>query len=62
MVEGPLQHAFLSDSKDIVRKEIITYKIATDEEGNQYTIKEVVSRSYFKDGDYIDNVATYPLK
>jgi hypothetical protein len=56
MTEGPFKSAFESDVEDVIRREIITYRLK-----NGIMIKETATRDYYKSGDYHDSVATQPL-
>jgi len=56
MTEGPFKSAFESDVEDVIRREIITYRLK-----NGIMIKETATRDYYKSGDYHDSVATRPL-
>ena len=56
MTEGPFKSAFESDVEDVIRREIITYRLK-----GGLMIKETATRDYYKSGDYHDSVATQPL-
>ena len=56
MTEGPFKSAFESDVEDVIRREIITYRLK-----NGIMIKETATRDYYKSGYYHDSVATQPL-
>jgi hypothetical protein len=56
MTEGPFKNAFDGDTKGVVRREIITYRMRGD-----IMVKEEASRDYYKSGDYHDSQSTAPL-
>jgi hypothetical protein len=56
MTEGPFKSAFESDNENVVRREIITYRMK-----NGMMIKEEACRDYYKSGDYHDSQNTKPL-
>jgi hypothetical protein len=56
MTEGPFKSAFDADSKDVVRREITTYRMR---DGSM--VMETATRDYYKSGDYHDTVSTTPL-
>ncbi len=56
MTEGPFKSAFESDVEDVIRREIITYRLK-----DGIMTKETATRDYYKSGDYHDSVATQPL-
>ena len=56
MNEGPFQSAFESDNENVVRREIITYRMK-----NGMMIKEEACRDYYLNGDYHDSQNAKPL-
>ena len=56
MTEGPFTGAFESDTKGVVRREITTYRYI-----NGVMVKETATRTYYKDGDYNDSIASIPI-
>jgi|TARA_B110000977_G_scaffold3549_1_gene4914 hypothetical protein len=56
MTEGPFKSAFDADSKDVVRREITTYRMR---DGNM--VMETATRDYYTSGDYHDTISTTPL-
>jgi hypothetical protein len=50
MTEGPFKDAFDRDNADVIRKELITYRVR-----NGMMIKEIKTREYYTDGDYHDS-------
>lgn len=56
MSEGPFTSAFEADIDGVVRREIITYRYR-----NGSIIKEIASRAYHSDGDYIDSQSIQPM-
>jgi hypothetical protein len=56
MSEGPFTAAFEADVDGVVRREIITYRYR-----NGSIIKEIASRAYQSDGDYIDSQSIQPM-
>jgi|MGYP000559852827 hypothetical protein len=56
MSEGPFKAAFDADIEGVVRREIITYRYR-----NGSIVKEVASRAYHADGDYIDSQTIQPM-
>tara|TARA_Y100000310_G_scaffold343436_1_gene451043 strand:- start:108 stop:338 length:231 start_codon:yes stop_codon:yes gene_type:complete len=56
MKEGPLKSAFETDTKGVLYQELITYKII-----HSMLTKETVTRTFQKDGNYIDSVSHRPL-
>ena len=46
MTEGPFKSAFDADSKDVVRREITTYRMR---DGSM--VMETATRDYYKSGD-----------
>ena len=56
MSEGPFKAAFDADIEGVVRREIITYRYR-----NGSIVKEVASRPYHADGDYIDSQTIQPM-
>ena len=56
MTEGPFKSAFESDVENVIRREIITYRLK-----DGIMIKETATRDYYKSGDYHDSISTQPL-
>lgn len=56
MTEGPFKSAFESDVENVIRREIVTYRMK-----NGMMIKETATRDYYKSGDYHDSISTQPL-
>lgn len=56
MSDGPFTSAFEADVDGVVRREIITYRYR-----NGSIIKEIASRAYHADGDYIDSQSIQPM-
>lgn len=56
MPESPFAAALSHDSENVVRREIVTYRM---KEGQ--IIKEEVTRDYYKDGDFHDTMNSKPL-
>lgn len=56
MTEGPFKSAFDADSINVVRREIVTYRIR-----DGIMIKEEASRDYYASGDYHDSQNVKPL-
>jgi len=56
MTEGPFKDAFNADTTDVIRREIITYRMKDD-----MMIKETAVRDYYKSGDYHDTSSSKPL-
>ena len=56
MSEGPFKAAFDADSSDVVRREIVTYRMK-----NGTIVKETAYRDYYKNGDYHDTQSSTPL-
>tara|TARA_B110000211_G_scaffold213947_1_gene254929 strand:+ start:60 stop:239 length:180 start_codon:yes stop_codon:yes gene_type:complete len=56
MTEGPFKSAFESDNENVVRREIITYRMK-----NGMMIKEEACRDYYLNGDYHDSQNAKPL-
>ena len=56
MSDGPFKAAFDADVEGVVRREIITYRYR-----NGSIIKEISSRAYHADGDYIDSQSIQPM-
>ena len=54
--EGPFKLAFDTDTKGVIRREIITYRTV-----NGMMRKEIAIRSYWSETDYNDSVMTIPL-
>ena len=58
MSDGPLNSAFNDDKTDVIREELITYRMV---DGRLQ--KEIVTRDYFNKGkDYHDAIHTIPLR
>jgi hypothetical protein len=53
---GPLKSAFETDTKGVVYQELITYKVI-----NNMLTKEIVTRTFQTDGNYVDSVIHKPL-
>jgi hypothetical protein len=56
MTEGPFKSAFDGDTKGVIRREIITYRMK-----DGIMVKEEAFRDYYKSGDYHDSQSTNPL-
>ena len=56
MKEGPFKSAFDSDDKNVIRREIVTYRMR-----DGVMFKETAVRDYYKDGDYHDSEGVLPL-
>ena len=56
MTDGPFKNAFNADTTDVVRREIVTYRMR-----NGMMIKESAVRDYYKSGDYHDSQSSTPL-
>ena len=56
MTDGPFKNAFDGDTEDVVRREIVTYRMR-----NGMMIKESAVRDYYKSGDYHDSQSSTPL-
>jgi hypothetical protein len=56
MTDGPFKSAFNADTTDVVRREIVTYRVR-----NGMMIKETAVRDYYNNGDYHDSQNTLPL-
>jgi len=54
--DGPFYSAFKGSKEGVIEQELTTYKV---KDGN--IVKEVVTRKYQPDGDYIDSYTTTPL-
>lgn len=54
--EGPFKSAFDADTIDVIRREIITYRIK-----DGVMIKEEAFRDYYESGDYHDSQTTIVL-
>jgi|GEM_PF-992578 hypothetical protein len=54
--EGPFKSAFDADIKNVVRREIVTYRV---KDGTM--IKEMAFRDYYESGDYHDSQSTIVL-
>jgi hypothetical protein len=50
MTAGPFKNAFDADTADVIRREIITYRLSKG-----MMIKETAVRDYYKNGDYHDS-------
>lgn len=56
MTEGPFKNAFDADTTNVVRREIVTYRMK-----NGIMIKEEACRDYYESGDYHDSQNHMPL-
>lgn len=56
MSEGPFKSAFDADVDGVVRREIIKYRYRSGS-----IVKEIASRTYHSDGDYIDSQSIQPM-
>jgi len=56
MTEGPFKSAFDADTTNVVRREIVTYRMK-----NGIMVKESAVRDYYKSGDYHDSQSSTPL-
>tara|TARA_A100000164_G_scaffold358966_1_gene371123 strand:- start:1860 stop:2057 length:198 start_codon:yes stop_codon:yes gene_type:complete len=54
--DGPLKYAIESEDSNIIKQELITYKIVDDR-----IVKETVDRRFLENGDYIDSTSQEPL-
>ena len=54
--DGPLKVALEREDSNIIKQELITYRIVNDT-----IVKEVVDRRFLKSGDYIDSTSSEPL-
>ena len=54
--DGPLKVALEREDSNIIKQELITYRIVNDT-----IVKEVVDRRFLKSGDYIDSTSQEPL-
>jgi hypothetical protein len=54
---GPFKSAFEADTKGVVRREIVTYRVR-----DGMLIKEEASRDYYRSGDYHDSMSSLPLR
>ena len=50
MNDGPFKNAFEGDTEDVIRREIVTYRMR-----NGMMVKESAVRDYYKSGDYHDS-------
>ena len=56
MNDGPFKNAFEGDTEDVIRSEIVTYRMR-----NGMMVKESAVRDYYKSGDYHDSQSSTPL-
>ena len=56
MTEGPFKSSFESDDKNVIRREIITYRMK-----DGIMMKEIAVRDYYESGDYHDSQGSMPL-
>lgn len=56
MTDGPFKSAFDADTTNVVRREIVTYRMK-----NGMMVKESACRDYYENGDYHDSQSTMPL-
>jgi hypothetical protein len=56
MTDGPFKNAFDADTKGVVRREIVTYRMK-----NGTMVKETAVRDYYASGDYHDSQNCMPL-
>ena len=56
MTDGPFKAAFNADTNNVVRREIVTYRMK-----NGMMVKESAVRDYYKSGDYHDSQSSTPL-
>lgn len=54
--DGPFRSAFDIDTKGVVRREIVTYRMQ-----NGMMRKEIATRTYYESEDYNDSVSVIPL-
>jgi len=54
--DGPFKSAFDIDTKNVVRREIVTYRM---QDGMMR--KEIATRTYYKSEDYNDSISVIPL-
>ena len=54
--DGPLKHAIEREDSNIIKQELITYRIVDDR-----IVKEKVDRRFLENGDYIDSTSHEPL-
>ena len=54
--DGPFKSAFDADTTDVIRREIVTYRIK-----DGVMIKEEAFRDYYESGDYHDSQTTIVL-
>ncbi len=54
--DGPLKDAIEREDPNIIKQELITYKVVDD-----MIVKEVVDRRFLNNGDYIDSTSHEPL-
>jgi len=56
MKDGPFKTFIDSELSGIIRQELITYRIQ-----DGVLKREIVTRSYFEEGDYNDSTSSLPL-
>ena len=56
MTEGPFKSAFDADTKGVIRREIVTYRVK-----NGVMTKESATRDYYGNDDYNDTISSQPL-
>ena len=54
--DGPLKTAVEREDTNIIKQELITYRIVDDN-----IVKETVDRRFLTNGDYIDSTSQEPL-
>ena len=54
---GPFKSALDADIKDVIRREIVTYRMR-----DGMLVKEEACRDYYKSGDYHDSQSCLPLR
>tara|TARA_Y100000389_G_scaffold176093_1_gene187339 strand:+ start:997 stop:1233 length:237 start_codon:yes stop_codon:yes gene_type:complete len=54
--DGPFKAAFDADTTDVIRREIVTYRVK-----NGTMVKEIAFRDYYESGDYHDSQTTVVL-
>ena len=54
--DGPLKIAVEREDTNIIKQELITYKVVGDT-----IVKEIVDRRFLTNGDYIDSTSSEPL-
>ena len=54
--DGPFRSTFECDTKNVIRREIITYRMK-----NGILVKEQATRDYYPNGDYQDTANVLPL-